>query len=1761
MELPSLQDLADNIYIVLGAYLCVFVPWTLISVRQFVSSEWRPVRVCRHDAIYHLIFIFLPMPYLIFYTVLQAASNDFKEMAGAIVALTFCAQHAARTIWALWQLNYFHSWTITAITALRAHGIQYVPLCEFSHGHGNGDPRMIADCICINDTVVDPHLTHGLARCYLAVDHIVLKLNVPPHLSAVKMFFFGIRARLIFLTRLFVAFFQVLVRLLPENAVSVHNKPALIRPVPHDPVELWITWASVFVAQGLGDWVTTFSIAVEDILAQNSKEPQHFYLRRDYFAAEILASALHIMPPCSNSNPSLPNPYFLSLLSHKNSQNDVRFTKQDMLRLALSDGRALPYNEPHIKDPLAKTVSLDKNDRTSYSSYANKLRALLESFPAQFSDACLEFDTERLEWLTILLHFGISFNQGRKDFEHASNIEISGNSDELTTAHTETEIEITDCPTEANDFAVQNLLAQLGYDNCKVDVCKQELNKICAYPFEDITHMLAVSNTNRHVLQVGYQIDACIALMAGSDIEFLQYQIPKSVGYYPEKKYIEYDERFAFSEEFQSVSEYQKEIEKARLNVSFVHENAKKKFLECSLNFMGYGMELVRSKLATWVQGNGATPSAKWAPPISFSKDNFMETNEIDLGLADQEFSDFLVNNKRNSLTTLAWFQSRLVCSFQQACFSYSGDDGGPSSIATIALCMLSFPALTIKQDIQSTTGCGSDLQGKSYYLDVDSEVRDIILSFSVLPSGAPQSLGVRCIFRYCKIHRRLSMSVSLRKTVDEEKVSCFFWEDWKNCFLARCSSNVEWKTDHKLPSVSCYADFGPMNKGCSKMDTGVREAGESFFTWQGWPPFRHSFTLYELLSDKFLMEKRNQKVINLDIPAGYSYNSITRPVLVQDMGYVSYNVAKRSTLRFNTRVVQEVFLEGNISLDSSHASHISRALEIVDEDIERTLFILEIGALQDQSEDCLTALVKTVLKSNNLGSYMTYLLDVLQLYASQVLLNGAHESTSGIRKKILRLVPHYQNILTAAKNNCSKAVVTHAWLFYTFSEFCPNTTLGLANELRSVLLKSNDFSILPSLAVMMDCNEKPWTSPKKNEYVRTATRADGTPVIKANLVRNKNYSHWQTKVGKIFKKLATRYAAIKEKDPLASVMLATDYHLGTSTKKDWVSAMKYYSLAVDSDFASVAINGMVIILSKGGHGVEQNISMAKSLLNGAYHRWKHPGLLVTEANLLLRTQNGNKDKLNRAIGLLEAALKVGNNCTAAHNLAGIYLCGKYGIQKDVGRAKELLEMCLYEDSTSCMQTYTTWFLSGVDIRSESKQICVWCHRIVTKQCTESMVQMARHLTHGNIVQKDFELSFKLLQTALWDQHNGAEVALGNAYAYGNPYVLKNDANADFLLRRSMEREGTVGKIAICRRLLSSQSSEKILEGLDLLKDLAVNHGDLWAVAQLAQKLAFDGTLQSDLDCCVQLYQHVIKEHSVLDPLFEAENPTIPTLIEMILSGPLNGVDMEKALDLFQNNTELSLYSDALMDLAEIYTGNSKLKYTVNVDEAKKLLSQAIKVTQNPDSMERIAVKLACGKNGLTQDLKLATQFLERVIAKVPDRVSAAVRLSSYYSKPEGGVYNPKRSLELLENVILRCEDECSDWHVNAVVTLSTMFFEGFDAKAPDSSRGISLMEDFARRFKPKMIMTRLGLILSGGMFGVTPDLAKAEALFEQNMIENDCTDSMVNLAVCLFKKESKAYNPKRAHDLIIEACRMGNSYAAMIVNSLKPKQNNKSET
>ncbi len=142
----DLARLADDKRLVIAAYVCAFIPWGFLYASDFISANWRTVRKTRLLAALHLLISIPPMSVVLFYSVVQDANGDYKEMMAAVLALVFSLYHVARTVFGLVQVRAFMKWCIETKGCMHDIGLK-------SDVDKSSDVALL-----VNNTVVDNEL-------------------------------------------------------------------------------------------------------------------------------------------------------------------------------------------------------------------------------------------------------------------------------------------------------------------------------------------------------------------------------------------------------------------------------------------------------------------------------------------------------------------------------------------------------------------------------------------------------------------------------------------------------------------------------------------------------------------------------------------------------------------------------------------------------------------------------------------------------------------------------------------------------------------------------------------------------------------------------------------------------------------------------------------------------------------------------------------------------------------------------------------------------------------------------------------------------------------------------------------------------------------------------------------------------------------------------------------------------------------------------------------------------------------------------------------------------------------------------------------------------------------------------------------------------------------------------------------------------------------------------------------------------------------
>ncbi len=91
----------------------------MLNGLDYISEKWRTVRHTRKLARIHAVLTVLPMLYVATYAEAQRRDSDYKEMAAALVAISFNLFHLLRTVSGMMQLDAFERWCKDAMECMR----------------------------------------------------------------------------------------------------------------------------------------------------------------------------------------------------------------------------------------------------------------------------------------------------------------------------------------------------------------------------------------------------------------------------------------------------------------------------------------------------------------------------------------------------------------------------------------------------------------------------------------------------------------------------------------------------------------------------------------------------------------------------------------------------------------------------------------------------------------------------------------------------------------------------------------------------------------------------------------------------------------------------------------------------------------------------------------------------------------------------------------------------------------------------------------------------------------------------------------------------------------------------------------------------------------------------------------------------------------------------------------------------------------------------------------------------------------------------------------------------------------------------------------------------------------------------------------------------------------------------------------------------------------------------------------------------------
>ncbi|PXF49358.1 hypothetical protein BWQ96_00932 [Gracilariopsis chorda] len=1268
------DDLADNIFFILSAYLLAFLPWAVLDASDFIGPEWKSISATWREGIIHLLVVLFPISFILFYIFIQASARDYKEVFASSVALLFSLLHLARTVWGLAQLYELHRWARSSICNLRHMGVYYKP----SDGHVLDHPYDLANKMLVSETLVDNQIIHGEARTYIKYGSLSLRVNK--------------HSRSFFLQRmLIVARFVVLcVRLVLDQLRyrSKGIKPPKLRHVPRNPVEIWLRWGSAFAAQGLGEWLEEFSATPQpefQVPTGTSAVRRHFRKRRDYFAGELLASAglhMNVMQNKAAQMKRVPtekskkivestSPFLWHNWPLHSDMRDGRATRNDLFLCATKSGQGLPFSVPHIH-ALKKHKHWLEN---GYKPHEFKLNRIIESLPVNFGQTAAKLDSSKLEWLVILLHVGFQAETHHKqDAVRATDTSIRKD-------------------TEITDPALENLKDQLGFLHEKNEGCKHEprdaisLSQLCSFPLTDNSLNLR-SNSNRLVLRAGELIDVWMSLTSGEQYDFLlsmdrtwaekclcaPQTRPEGMQHLPtsSSSSARFDRGLHTSPTSSSVLSVQKDVEMARLRIQFGRSGHLYNHMEQTITFMGYSMENVRSCLARWVQNKKLVSNDVWEAPISFSsRDPLRSTTLLDISLVCEEFVSQVPDTDSRMYFMQKSVQNRLVGKLQRFLERLVRIEGhGPSSEYLMMLCILSFSALHVH--IESTEAKDTIRDPLREYTKSDlAQTKNLDLSSTVMhirPICGPQNLFIRIWFEKEKSQRFTVLATIGR--YEEGSDRDFRWECWRDAFSGRLQAAAEWQDAHGFLPLKVFRTDASIQERVVNWCTGIMGTGKQFHTWLGWPPFRFEFCLYELQTDGFILQYPRRAKLQLDFSSRLDHQASKTTVPGFELKPFSYEHAALEYIMYACSVVRDALSpQGYVDEEETELVYLERkAIRLMHEqsqgtldsfgvrEVHRAVILLEMASVELERMDALKSCLKLLTEHSLIAADIGRAVALLERYLGKLYLTKDRDSVEFQVPKN-RIHDMYKELMSTHEYDARVF-----WSYFKFLDIMLSVDMAVSSEslqaiMRRTFMHTKDYDIVFELG-QFPISYMPAISPSGSSS--TERRQEGKSSAEIE------YAFYQR--------------ALREgRSAKAMFELGYMYEHGKGFDRDDLRAASFYQMAIAHGHNSGAKKALGDLYRRGlpilgGRG--RNIERAVRMYWRAVTE-DQDGSAMYELGKLYQYGEGLSKDPRLAAMLYQGAVAKSNMVQAMKSLAIMYREG-YGVRQNHSHSIALIQLAVY---------------------------------------------------------------------------------------------------------------------------------------------------------------------------------------------------------------------------------------------------------------------------------------------------------------------------------------------------------------------------------------------------------------------------------------------------------------------------------------------------
>ncbi|CAN8066210.1 unnamed protein product [Agarophyton chilense] len=860
-----MTELGDSLGIVSAVYLAILIPWAFLYYHDFISERWTSIRKTFRNGIIHIVVVFVPMPLILYYIILQQALTepDYKEMFAGIAALVLSIYHLVRTVWGLVQLYQFRKWAINTSISLESASYKCrlnVTLIDsrfldYPVEPDEGRPSSVGFLEKSGGRTPRNPFRHRKSASLDSIDHVRQFDSVPEEFSKLKDLQVPARCEIHYNPNKSISDVRRIVQLVDRMKVnsSIVDNEIIGSSAPHvsfdllgklqprKPEATFVRWTVAYLAQFGKRWIQDSRALT---YGTDSWEG-----RRQNFAAKVWGTAVLRMetecvhePRDHRITTNVGQSCFLGPEKWHDFQSSMRnqlFDKHKVLKKCFLKGAGLPYNKP---------VMYEEDSLPSHGLYKPLIKEAISQVPTYLYEFVEELTPAQVEWFAIFI--GISEWCGC----HAQACE------QLFPISKDFDIYRPRKCLKPSDAPVRILQSQLGLSDPPIP-------SQCGFPFMTGRYGKYLWD-NRGILQVSARIDNWLALSTGHQVEFLlknqqgfslngeEYDLSHAIRTRRKDTKQDLDVGFLSQENLsgegntndfhdgsdgdtdkislersQRIFQFHGDLESNQLRYQLANYDAQHSHLQQSLTFMGCVTESVRSEIADFCYQEEDGQEKWWFPNIS--------KKSLRVTLSQQLWSCLMDLINDHGINFDSTIQERLLWECQNGIHSAMQDHeeesykGVQCRLEAMLLLLLGFPSLRVEHS-------------KEVVVLKDNSISRVF--FRIWPVAGPQPFKI--LINLCQTSPLVDLNIVVEGDGNvpiELSPVTFIWQDWRDAFEGRLHGRREWQRNHYMKHVRVHNGNKKISRGVVEKKISSADAERTALVWEGWWPFRAGMAFFEL--------------------------------------------------------------------------------------------------------------------------------------------------------------------------------------------------------------------------------------------------------------------------------------------------------------------------------------------------------------------------------------------------------------------------------------------------------------------------------------------------------------------------------------------------------------------------------------------------------------------------------------------------------------------------------------------------------------------------------------------------------------------------------------------------------------------------------------------------------------------------------------------------------------------------------------------------